>query len=46
MKDLNLPHNVSPAGAEAKQIELNGHYSVNLVSDGPTQGENKLLDID
>jgi hypothetical protein len=45
MRDLNLPHNVSPAGAETKQIELNGRYSVGLVSDSPNQEESKPLDI-
>ena len=43
MKDLNLPRNVSPAGAETKQIELNGRYSVGLVSDSPFQGKDKPL---
>ena len=38
MKDLNLPRNVSPAGAETKQIELHKRYSVTVVSDSPAPG--------
>jgi hypothetical protein len=45
MKDLNLPRNVSPAGAETKQIELDGKYSIPLVSDSPFQREKKPLVI-
>ena len=38
MKDLNLARNVSPAGAETKQIELQERYSVAVVSDSPASG--------
>jgi len=45
MRDLNIPHNVSPAGAETKQIELDSKYSISLVSDSPAS-ENKNLEDD